>query len=173
MAFTFAVETGMADPDANSYVTVEYADDYIETNIHSSTEWLALSDGTKERLLVRASKILDVRVAWEGERVDQDSGLRWPRSGVYDRDGFLIAEDSIPVALMDAVAEFASYLMGSDWTAPSSNNGFKEIQVGPIEIKFDHEYRQIAIPDTVTMLLEGLGLANSGRRPAFKKIIRH
>lgn len=172
MAFSFVVEEGTADPDANSYVTVEFADDYAETNTFHSADWLALSDDTKERLLVRSSKIIDARIRWNGDRVDEDSGLRWPRSGVYDRDGFLIADNVIPVILQEAVVEFALYLMSYDWTAPRTNSEFRQIEVGPINIRFDQEYSQGAFPDIISSMLDGLGYLDEGRRPAFKKVIR-
>lgn len=172
MAFSFVVETGIGDSDANSYTEVEFADDYISTNSYASTQWDTLSVDTKQKLLARASKVIDARIIWNGERVDEDSGLRWPRSGVYDRDGFLIPDDVIPIALQEAVAEFASYLMTTDYTAPRSANQFKEIQVGPIDIKYDLTYEQGAFPDIIAAILEGLGRLDSGKKPGFKKVIR-
>lgn len=171
--FAFVVEDGTADADANSYTSVEFADDYAETATFHSATWLALTDDQKERLLVRSSKIIDARVRWAGERVDADSGLRWPRSGVYDRDSFLIADDVVPIALQEAVVEFSLYLMTDDWTAPRSNAEFKEIQVGPIDVVFnDTTYARGAFPDIIAMMLEGLGYLDAGKRPNFKKITR-
>lgn len=172
MAFSFVVESGIGDPDANAYCDVEFADDYIDSNTFQSADWLALTTDKKERLLVRSSKIIDARIAWNGDRIEEDSGLRWPRSGVYDRDGFLIADDVIPTTLKEAIAEFAVYLMNYDWTAPYTNNAFKQIQVGPIDIKFDEKFEQGAFPDIIAQMLDGLGYLNAGRRPAFKKIVR-
>lgn len=173
MAFTFIVETGVGDSDATSYVDVEFADDYIEANIHASAAWLALEEEDKQRLLVRASKYLDRMVVWNGERVDQDSGLRWPRAGVYDADNFIIADDTIPEALKEATAELASYLMNDDWTAPQGSRGLKEIQVDVIELKFDDTFVRGSMPDFIMEILAGLGTVKTGRRPGFKKIIRH
>lgn len=173
MALAFVVETGDADPDATSYVSVEFADDYIGVNIHASADWLALDTGDRENLLMRSSKYLDRMVRWEGERVDEDSGLRWPRSGVYDIDNFLIPDDVIPEALQEATAELAAYLMSSDWTQLESGRGLKEIQVDVIELKFETDFTRGSIPAHVMAILEGLGDINTGRRPAFKKIVRH
>lgn len=173
MAFSFVVEDGSADSDATSYCTVEFADDYIDANIHASSDWLGLEEETKQRLLVRASRYLDRIMTWEGERVDQDSGLRWPRCGVYDADNFLIADDVIPPALKEATAEMASYLQNDDWTNPDEGRGLKEVSVDVIDIKFDTtRSEKLSVPSTVLAILEGLGLVKSGRRPAFKKIIR-
>lgn len=172
MAFQFVVETGEGDPDANSYCTVEFADDYSEMNIQRSAEWLALEEEDKQRLLARASKNLDIRFKWNGTRVDSDSGLKWPRAGVYDEDGFIIPDDVIPGILQEATAEFAMYLMSDDWTAPRSEDQFKELKVDVIDIKFDTNFRRSYIPPTIVAMLADLGESNSGSRPQFKKIIR-
>lgn len=175
MAFSFVVEDGSADSEATSYCTVEFADDYIEANIYASTEWLALEEEDKERLLVRASRHLDRNFVWEGLRVDQDSGLRWPRSGVYDADNFLICPDVIPEVLKEATAEMASYLMQNDWTnAEEGRSGLKEVKVDVIEVKFDTGLSSRGvIPSAVSALLLGLGTAETGHKPRFKKIVRH
>lgn len=174
MAFSFVVEDGSADSDATSYCELEFADDYIEANIHVSTEWFDLEEEDRQRLLVRASKYLDRQVNWNGERVDQDSGLRWPRSGVYDSDGFEIPDNVIPVALKEAVAEFASYLMTDDWTRQEGGgNGLKEVKVDVIDVKFDTDMSaRGSVPSQVIAILDGLGTVNTGKRPGFKKIIR-
>jgi hypothetical protein len=172
MAFSFVVETGEADSDATSYADVAFADDYVEANIHASADWLALEEEDKQRLLVRSSKVLDFRFKWNGQRVDQDSGLKWPRAGVYDEDGFQIADDVIPRILKEATVEFAVYLMSDDWTAPRENDQFKEIQVDVIDIKFDTDYRRAYIPPTIVAMLTELGNSNTGLRPGFKRIVR-
>jgi|GEM_PF-2426778 len=172
MAFSFVVETGDADSDATSYCSVEFADDYVEANHFASADWLAQTEEEKERLLVRASKFIDVRFKWNGQRVDQDSGLRWPRSGVFDEDGFQIADDVIPRVLQEAVAEFATYLMSEDWTAPRDADQFKEVQVDVVDIKYNTDFRRAYVPQTIIAMLEALGLCTTGNRPAFKPIRR-
>lgn len=173
MAFSFVVETGVGDADANSYCDLEFADEYIYANIHASDTWTALDDEDKQRLLVRSSKYLDRMVQWAGERVEEDSGLRWPRAGVVNSDGFVIHDDVIPPQLKEAVCELASYLMTDDWTAPQGSRGMREIQVDVIELKFDSEFVRGSMPDVVMEILDGLGVIKTGKRPAFKKIIRH
>lgn len=172
MAFTFVVETGTGDPDANSYTTVEFADDYIATNAFASATWLALDTDEKEKLLVRVSKYLDRIVKWNGEKVHEESGLRWPREGVYDADGFEIPDDIIPIVLQEAVAELATHFMTDDWSAPQSTRGLKEIQVDVIELKYDSDITRGSLPDYLVQMLSDLGVVVTGNRPAFKKIIR-
>lgn len=172
MAFTFVVEIGAADPDATSYCDVTFADDYVEANIHASVDWLALEEEDKQRLLVRASKVLDIRFKWHGTRVDPDSGLKWPRAGVYDEDSFVIADNVIPKILKEAAAEFAVYLMNDDWTTPRDNDQFKRLQVDVLDVQFNTDYRRAYIPDTLVQMLRGLGVGTTGNRPGFKKIVR-
>lgn len=172
MAFSITVEDGSADPDANSYCDFDVADDYISTNAFTSAEWLAMVTLDKQKLLSRSSKYLDRMVQWEGQRVDQDSGMRWPRSGVYDADGFEIADDVIPQALIDAVCEMAMYLMDTDWTNLESSRGIKEVRADVVDVKFDTNQTRGAVPFAVISILTGLGTVNTGKRPAFKKIVR-
>lgn len=174
MAFNFVVEDGLGDPQANSYCTVEFADDYIEANGHVSADWLDQEEEDKQRLLARASKVLDIRFKWYGTRVEPDSGLAWPRAGVVI-DGALVPDNVIPRILKEATAEFASYLMLTDWTREGggSSGEFSEIKVDVIQVKFkDDAVRAGVLPEFLLAMLEDLGAANTGRRPGFKRIIR-
>lgn len=172
MAFTFTVEDGTGISGANSYVTLEEANDYIEVNAFAATTWDDLEDDAKEKLLVRSSKYLDNIVTWNGTKSEQESGLRWPRTGVYDDDGFLIPDDVIPQVLKDAVCELASYLMSDDWTAPYAANGLKELKVDVIQIDYDTTFSRASLPEYILTMLSGLGEIATGRKPGFKKIIR-
>jgi hypothetical protein len=176
MAFSFVVEIGEADPDANSYCTVEFADDYLEANPHVSADWLDQEEEDKQRLLVRASKVIDYRFKWHGTKSDADSGLRWPRAGAYDEDGFEIPDNVIPRILKEAVAEFAAYLMQEDWTAPRSGGGeIAQVKVDVIDVKFNtrpEDAGRGVMPESILAMLESLGNAQTGRRPGFKRIVR-
>jgi hypothetical protein len=79
MAFSFVVETGTADSDATSYATVEFADDYVEANTSRLRTGLRWTRRTSSASSSASSKVLDIRFKWNGQRVDQDSGLKWPR----------------------------------------------------------------------------------------------
>lgn len=172
MTFSFTVETGTGDPDANSYVDVDTANDYISTNSYASPNWDALSDDEKEKALSRATRYIDNIVDWNGTRVDQDSGLRWPRAGAYDQDGFEIPDDVIPQILMDAVCEFASLVITEDWTGTQGTRGFRQIEVDVINLKMDDSYVRPSLPSYIIDMLASLGAVNRGTRPSFKRIIR-
>lgn len=174
MTFTFVVEIGNADPDANSYVSTDFAADYISTNAFVATKWAALDTDAQEKYLVRASRYLDRIVQWNGERVDDESGLRWPRSGVFDSDGFEIADNVIPEVLQEAVCELASLLAsGTDWTQPQDGRGIKNIKVDVLDISYDPNIAmRPSVPDYIVSMLSDLGIVNRSVRPAFKRINR-
>lgn len=172
MTFTFVVEDGSGISDANSYVTTEYADDYIAANPFASEEWLALDDDAKEKLLVRSTGYLDSITLWHGHRVDDESGLRWPRWGAIDEDGFEIANDSIPSILQNAVCEFAQYLMSTDWTAPQATRGMTLLEVDSVKMEWTKNWVRPSVPPVIVMMLSPIGVVNKGIRPAFKKIVR-
>lgn len=170
MAFTFTVETGDIVPGANSYVTVEEADDYLAANIHVGPVWTAQTTETKERLLVWASRFLDQRAAWNGKVIAADQPMRWPRSGVKNSDDIAIAPDSIPRQLKEAVVEMARYLI-EDRAAQSSQDSLKKLKVDVIEFEFREGATIPEIPGEISNLLAGLGSLLSGPRN-FAKIRR-
>lgn len=171
MAFTFVVEDGTGLPDANSYVTVEEADDYLIQNIHVFPTWDALDDEDKKYLLSWSSTYLDQKARWNGVKTYPNSGLRWPRTGVYDKDGFPIPSDVIPEQLKQATIEMARYLMQTDRSQDRSQDGLKEVQVDVIRLVFNENYRLPEIPNEINFILQGLGSVSGGQM-AFAKIIR-
>ena len=115
MALTLVVETGEGLSDANSYATLAEAETYHDT-IPTTWRgmWLDASDADKEVCLVRATSLLDQLCPWLGDAVTTGQTLRWPRSGVYTRDGLLLADDAIPQWLKDATSEFGRCLLESN-----------------------------------------------------------
>lgn len=171
MAFTFLVEDGTGVPGANSYVSIADADNLLQTNIHASSEWMALSLANKQALLMNASRYLDDRTRWNGTRVSETSGLRWPRTGVSDRDGFLIPANTIPTQLRFATAEMARFNMAEDRTVERSQDAISRLKADVVELEFVEGYRLPKVPEHMRYLLLGLGtIAGSG--VTFGKVIR-
>lgn len=171
MAFIFTVETGVGLTGANSYVSLDEADDYLIANIHVYPTWAALTDENKESLLAFASRVLDQRTSWLGEKTVAGSGLRWPRTGCQDRDGSDILTNVVPAAVKAATIEMASALIAGDRTAERGSDGLKELQVDVVRVVFDESYRLPAIPNNIGYILTGLGYVAAGER-GFKKIVR-
>lgn len=171
MAFTFLVEDGTGLTGANSYATVAEADDYLVANIHVAPIWAALDTASKEYLLAWASRYLDQRATWNGDRMVNTSGLRWPRTGVYTIDDVLIADDEVPTALKQATIEMARYLIASDRSTERDQDALKELQVDVVKLVFDVSYRLPKVPSEISYILRGLGTINSGAMN-FARIIR-
>lgn len=172
MAFVFTVEDGTGLPEANSYITVEEADDILSVNMHSIAEWTALTTEQKEGLLAWASRYLDERTRWFGAKTVEPSGLRWPRTGVIDRDGIQIAEDEIPKQLRIAAAEMARYMMAQDRTMERDQDGLVRLKADVIELEFKEGYKLPKVPEHMQYLLLGLGAVSTGGGIQFKRIIR-
>jgi hypothetical protein len=68
MTFSLVVEDGSMVAGANSYVTVQEADDYIIQNFHAWPAWNALNLPTKQQLLAWACRYVDQRATWYGEQ---------------------------------------------------------------------------------------------------------
>lgn len=181
MAVVFTVEDGTGLPGANSYASLEEADDILITNPHVWAAWNALKvpldpgpgdDRTaQEYLLIWGSRVLDYRVDWYGNLAVPGSGLRWPRTGVLDRDGNPIPSDVVPRAVKEATVEMARTLLVGDRTTDRDQDGLERIKVDVIELVFREGYKLPTIPSDVVMILKGLGDVTSGST-GFAKIIR-
>ncbi len=106
MAVVFTVEDGTGLPNANSYVTLLEADDYLSIKPNSSA-WEALDDVVREKYLMWATRLLDQRAKWAGTKAFQDSALAWPRLYVIDREGYPVAGDIVPDEVKAATIEIA------------------------------------------------------------------
>ena len=171
MAFVFVVEDGTGLSDATSYVSVEQADDILAVNIHAAAKWAALTTTQKEHLLAWASRYLDSHARWFGRKSVDTSGLRWPRTGVRDRDGIVLSDDAVPPQLEVATAEMARYLISEDRSSERGQDGLTKLKADVIELEFVEGYRLPQVPTHMTYLILGLGTI-SGGRPKFKPIIK-
>lgn len=162
MTFTFLPEDGTALEAANSYVTVEEADDHFLIDLNFAATWSALDEEAKQHQLAWATRVLDQKVEWRGTRVDADSGLRWPRTGVYDRDGALIDDDAVPLQVKQAVCELAKFLMTTDLTAGQDVEYLKRVRVDVLEAEWQDGTGQSALPSLINDILFGLGAMPTG-----------
>lgn len=93
---SFVVEDGTGLPDANSFVSVEFANDYFQ--LRRVVDW----DGDledKQAWLVQATDYISNRFGFKGLKLKSDQALPFPRSGT----GF----PTMPVNLLKATCEYA------------------------------------------------------------------
>lgn len=166
MALT-VIETPGAS-DANSYVSLEEANEYMLTRLHSEA-WEGFDDEQKKAGIISATAWLDAMFNWTGTAVDCIQSLGWPRNGMFSRNGCAIDPAIIPVELKRASSEFAISLATEQRTADidAQNQGLSEIEAGPVRLKFtdraagtslalsspDLAYMSRFIPDAVRALI--------------------
>ena len=116
------VETGTGSSTANSYCTVDHADDFHRQRNNNQTAWSGATTATKQAALRYATMSLDLRYGtrWAGERGTSDQALDWPRKYAYDSADNRIASDSMPVRLKDATAMLALMHVQGETILPST-----------------------------------------------------
>ncbi|QYW02042.1 head-tail adaptor Ad1 [Stenotrophomonas phage Siara] len=122
------VEDGTGLVEADSYVSVEYADDYFAAR--GIVNWGALTTADKEFALINATDYIDQRFScFKGELLNPQQGLMFPRT----------LWEGIPANLKRACCEYA--LISTErplWFIPEvDDSGFavqeRKEKVGPIE----------------------------------------
>lgn len=156
-----------AAADANSYATIEEGDDYHSRRLFSD-DWTNAATDIKTAALVWSTMQLDALYQWEGDPWSIEQALRFPRYGVYTRDGLLIDAQTIPQALKDATCEFARILIGKDRTNELGTEGLRSLTVGPIKLDFDKLDRIEVVPTSVDDLIRHLGTYTTAKSSVVK-----
>ena len=155
------VEDGTGLTTSNSYATVAEADTY-HVDVLNGTAWDASAD--PEAALIMATRLLDEKVKWRGARNSREQALRWPRSYVYDADGYLVDNDSIPQWLKNATSELARWLSASDRLAEADTKGYSLMKVGDLELRVSRYDRAGVIPPSVWSMISPYGISISAGR---------
>lgn len=132
--------------DANSYVTVADAWTFMEEQLNPEA-WATVPPGTTYHLpvwqaiaLIHATRLLDAQVHWAGIRATETQALAWPRTGVLDQDGRLVASTTVPVAIRRATTLYALALMdeAAQASAQAARTGVRAKTIGSTRIEY-HE----------------------------------
>ena len=163
MAVTVIVETGAIIANANSYASILTIDAYVLTNPHDST-WSALSAAAKNGYAVMSCRVLNEQMDWDGWQSDADQALDLPRSGMVDKNGNSIDNDEIPADVVNAQCELARLLAIEDRTSDPGTAGFKQIEVGSINLVIDKADRVPILAQSVFNMVRWFGskLASKG-----------
>lgn len=125
------------EPGANSYCTLEFANDYHRQNRLHNTAWSAATSDSQCAALVWATSLLNGQ-QWKGQStLGPGSLLRFPRAGLTDRDGVQLPPDAIPLFIQNATAELARFLLVKDVT--EQQRATQSIKIGTLDIKFADE----------------------------------
>jgi hypothetical protein len=145
-----------AATNANTYCTLAEAETYFEARLNI-TEWTAASDANKNIALTMATRLLDERMQWSGSAYTETQALSFPRYSVYDSNGIVFDETTIPQWLINATAEFAFHLLKSDRTAEAGTKGIRYMRVDKIAMSLDKTDRSGVIPTTVWEMVRYYG----------------
>lgn len=162
MAWVFEVETGEGLASATSYVSVADASDYYTPDTAAFATWDALTNDQQQYLLSWSTRVLDQKVEWRGCPSTDTQNLRWPRSGVRNRDGALIEDDVIPPQLVEIVCEMAKYLITNDPTTQQDVEHLSRLKVDVIEIEWQEGTSQITMPSFLGGIVYPLGSMRTG-----------
>ena len=143
--------------DANSYVTLAEAADYMASRIHFSAAWTAFVD--KDKMLMSCSQMLDWYVKFKGIKASETQSMAWPRVDVIDQEGFEISSLIIPPKVKIAVYELAIETLSGDRTGDDPLAGISKLQVSSLMIAAGQKPKNTtkkAIPDKIYDILYGL-----------------
>lgn len=99
----FVVEDGSGVSGANSFVEVDYADEYFTDR--GNTVWLGLSIEQKQAALVLASDYASTQYRYKGQKADLEQGLAFPRVELIDPKGMVVT--GVPSCILRVVTELA------------------------------------------------------------------
>jgi len=148
-----AFDSTVSGASANSYISVAEADAYFEGRLYT-TEWDNASLADQEKALRMATTELDP-MDWKGTMTDTTTpqALSWPRSGVYDSNGLLLASDEIPVFLINATSELALSQLVSNRYAEDDAVGLRKVTAGEVAISWDRRWQNTRNPITVNQMI--------------------
>jgi hypothetical protein len=130
---SFVVEDGKGLENANAYISVVDCDTYQAE--FARTAWALLTNDNKQLYIKQATKYIDNKYNFKGQKISRAQALSWPRSDCYDKDGFLIDSDIVPKEIEKAVCEIAYlYSQGTDFY--SQERLTKKEKVGSLEVEY-------------------------------------
>lgn len=150
---TIVIDAVEKSTTGNCYVTLEEANSYLEAHLKASV-WAATDDETKKAALIGATRTIETE-QYVGRRATQHQALSWPRTYIYDFDGYVVL--TVPSKLKAAVCELAIYnLMEDERLAGRFEiDTMDSVEIGPIKYKLkpDAEY----MPDFIEDMIEAIG----------------
>ncbi len=156
MALTLDETIGGAN--ANAYVDETVATAYMDGK-RGASAWGSATTPDREQAIVAATTRIDEE-KYIGVTADSitPQRLKFPRAGMDDEDGAVIANDVIPEPIRRATMELALEMVKSgdvDLYGPTGLEGFEEIKVGSLEVTPKQETRAggKALPSAVIRLL--------------------
>lgn len=137
---SLVIEDGTCVPNANCYVSLDYANAYM--NNTGRSDWNDKTDNQKKTYLINATAYIDrtySKIGWKGiKKYHRKQSLCFPRVELFDKDGFEVI--GIPDELKKAVCE-ASYISTTTslFTIKDSSGTVKKQKVDVLEVEYYSE----------------------------------
>jgi hypothetical protein len=146
----------------DTYATVAEADTYATGR--AWTDWLALGTSVKEARLVEAASYLDTSYEWKGRITETDQPLSWPRDGVVDKEGRLLASDVVPARVKAAQIELAR-IATAGLVVSDTQGEVSQITAGSVSLTFkdSQSVTEGAKYRPIDRMLTGLYVARAGQ----------
>jgi len=159
---TLVLDATVGGAASNAYATEAVITALLEGRVNSAT-WTAATTAVREQAIVNATRRLE-QETFHGYRASESQALKWPRSGVYDSDGYAYASDAMPAPILMATAELALALVTNPSQLDTSGLAqFTSLSVGPISLSTrDAALAPNALPATVRGFLNGLSVTGGG-----------
>lgn len=178
---TLVLDATPGGASSNSYCLRVEGDAYHEGHFYAQP-WTSLTNPQKETCLVWATRLLDEHVSWHGTKTTRGQALRWPRTGVTDRDeeggyydqwyGYTLDPASIPRWLKHATAELARWLASENRTAESDLLEYSALTVGPLSLVKDKESKKEVLPESVRVMVQPYGVVASVNGIGLTRLVR-
>ena len=167
------VENGTGLPNADSYVTVEFADNYFSAR--GVSVWATLTNTVKEQLLIKGTDFIDNIYQWYGKKEFEHQALRFPRVDIRDYEGAEIK--GIPSCLKQAVCD-ASLIANSGelFQTSDANGAVVSEKIGELAFTYANGKKETVasstLYDSINTKLRGLFIDNSRQKIITGKVQR-
>ena len=157
------VEDGTGKTDANSYVSVEFANDYFSAR--GVSEW-NIDTEKKEQLLIKATDFIDNIFQWLGKKEFENQALRFPRVDLRDYEG--VEVKGIPLCLKQAVCDAALINNNSElFQTKEANGDVVSEKIGELAFTYSKTNKEAVtsstLYDSINTKLRGLYRDSSNR----------
>ncbi|MDD4689071.1 MAG: hypothetical protein PHE51_04915 [Eubacteriales bacterium] len=146
MAIEFSVETGTASSTSTAYVTVAQFKQYWENRGTSFSE----ADSIIQGWINQATEYIDINYQFEGEVVDDDQALEWPRNYAVNKLGIYIDNDVVPTEVKNATCYLAAQAKTDDLNIV--DDGVKSVSYGPVSKTYNKSSASKEYPAVVKIL---------------------
>jgi hypothetical protein len=126
------VEDGSLVANANSYVSLAYANTYFSDRANP-IEWYESTEEIKQAALIYATAWVDSNYKWKSSIISTNQSLGWPRVAYLNSDGKTI--EGIPKKLKEAVCEMALNWIKEDFSS-SEREGIETEKIGSSSITY-------------------------------------